>query len=101
MDDAIIHGIGHEDELWQVLEWAGFVILAIAGLLMKVLWSKLTKLSDTVVKLQLEIANEYVKEDDFKDAIGSLKTEFHDTIKPLCDRVTLLDDFLRRVRPAE
>jgi hypothetical protein len=101
-----VQHISHEKELWVIIEWALIVIVSIGGVLIKMIWSRQSDLSKEqttmwkhISNVELNIANTYVKDNEFKEAIASLKLEFHDTINPLCLRVSSMDNFLRKQPP--
>ena len=91
--DELTH---HANDLMTVLGYVALFVGAMVVAIIKVIWSRQTKLYDIVNGVQLDLAGNYTKNDDFKDEVESLKKEFHNALEPLCDRVTKMDDFLRR-----
>ena len=107
MNEAVAQGmqhVGHEEELWKVLEWVMGGVMILGGILIKVIWSRQTELYQAQVEIwkgiatvQLQLANDYVKEDDFKEAINKLEGAIHTSSKEMCDRMSSLESFLRQV----
>jgi len=93
MGEELAH---HAEDIWTVLGYIALGAGALVVAVVKVIWSRQTKLYDIVGDIKLDLAANYIQNDDFKDEIGSLKKEFHNALKPLCDRVTKMDDFLRQ-----
>lgn len=67
----------------------------IVGWFVKLLWNNNKEVRNQVEALKLELAKDYVRRDDFKEAIAGFKTELRDTIVPLCEKINKIDDYLR------
>lgn len=79
----------------ELIKWALYVVTGVVSWFIRLLWSKATTLEKEVELLKLKISEEYVKKDDFKDAIADFKLDLKDTITPLCDKINKIDDYLR------
>ena len=90
----------HADMVWNALVGLCTIIAIGVSWFLRVLYKDLQRMRSTLNEFKLKVAEDYVKEYDFKEAVGALKEEFHSSLKPLCDRVTKLDDFLRGLPPS-
>lgn len=67
----------------------------IVGWFVKLLWGGQKETREQMEALKLELAKDYVRKDDFKDAVAGFKAELRDNIGPLCDKINKIDDYLR------
>ena len=79
----------------ELTKWALYVVTGVVTWFIKLLWTKATTLEKDLELLKLKISEEYVKKDDFKEAIADFKLDFKEAITPLCDKINKIDDYLR------
>ena len=82
-------------EILDVINMAVPFVAGVVGWFVKMIWSNQKETQEQMDALKLEVAKDYVRKDDFKDAIAAFKTELRDNIGPLCDKINKIDDWLR------
>ena len=101
MGEALAQGVQHmgrEAELWSIIQGIMGVLLFIIGILVKVVWTRQNELLQKWEDMRISLAENYVRDTEFKEAIIDFKKELHTSLIPLCDRVTKIDEFLRHRR---
>ena len=84
-----------------MLEYIGiieFILYTIAGVIswfIKLLWDGNKKNKEELEILKLKLAEEYIKKSEIKEAVIQFRQELKDTITPLCEKLTKIDDWLR------
>lgn len=79
----------------EVIKWALYVITGVATWFIKLLWKGQKDLEKEMELLKLKISEEYLKKDDFKDALAELKLDFKEALIPFHDKLNRIDDYLR------
>ena len=82
-------------EMFDLLNMVLTIGGGIVGWFVKLLWNNNKEIQIQMEALKLELAKDYVRKDDFKEAIAGFKAELRDNIGPLCDKINKIDDYLR------
>lgn len=82
-------------DFFELIKWALYVVTGVGTWFIKLLWNGQKDLEKEVELLKLKLSEEYVKKDDFKEAIADFKLDFKEAITPLCDKINKIDDYLR------
>lgn len=81
-------------ELLEVIKWGTYVLTAIAGWFIKLLWDAQKEMRRDLQKIELNMSENYTKKNDFKDAILELKEDFKEVSKPLFSKLDRIEEFL-------
>jgi hypothetical protein len=82
-------------EFIGIIEFILYTITGIISWFIKLLWDGNKDNKREIEMLKLKLAEEYIKKDEIRDAITAFKQELRETINPLCDKITKIDDWLR------
>lgn len=81
-------------ELMELTKWAAYVATAVVGWFVKVLWDAQKELREDMKYIELNILENYIKRNDFKDAIDSLKEDMKTITLPIFKKLDRIEDFL-------
>lgn len=82
-------------DILSILNIVFTLVTGVGGWFVKLLWNNNKEIKEQMEALKLELAKDYVRRDDFKEAIAGFKAELRDNIGPLCDKINKIDDYLR------
>jgi hypothetical protein len=82
-------------EVIGIVQMVLSAIFAIAGWFIKLLWSGHSESKREIEMLKLKLAEDYVKRDDFYEVVREFKQDLKESIAPLCDKITKIDDWVR------
>lgn len=82
-------------ELTEIVRWALYVITGVVSWFIKLLWNGQKQLKLDLEKERLNIAENYLKKDDFKQVIAEFKNDLRDNLRPMSDKINSIEHYLR------
>jgi hypothetical protein len=79
----------------NVLEYAIYVVTGVAAWFIKLLWNGQKETREQLENLRLDVASNYTRKDDFKEAIAEFKDSLRDSHTTLYEKINKIDDYLR------
>ena len=107
---SFIEQIALAPDLFQISKWIiailGTALISAVGFTLHLIYGRvktseedIKMITKSLEELKLELAKNYATNADVISAVQSIKLELHGTIKPLYDRVTQMDEYLRKGLP--
>lgn len=77
-------------EIQIILNWSFGIAIFLAGVVSKVFWDMIISLKDDVKELNEQVHKDFVRRDDFKDAIQEIRRDINTIFAKIEHTVTLI-----------
>lgn len=78
----------------EIIKWAGYVLTGVIGWFVNVLWNAQKELREDMKKIELNLAENYTKKEDFKELVTSFEERLKETTQPLYKKLDRIEDIL-------
>ena len=81
-------------ELIEVAKWVAYVATGVVGWFVKVLWDAQKDLQEDMKHIELNLLENYIKRNDFRAAMDSLKEDIKYITQPISNKLDRIEGYL-------
>lgn len=78
----------------EVVKWGAYVFTAVGGWFLRVLWTAQASLRKDLKALEIQLPENYVKKEDYKESTKQMRESVRETIQPLFRKLDRLEEIL-------